>query len=178
VYSLDIGAALLRLTLGMTMIAHGWNHALGGGGLAGTTRWFASIGMRQARVNALTATAAELGAGALVVLGLATPLATAAVVGTMLVALATNHLRNGFFIFRPGEGYEYILMIIITTCALAALGPGSWSLDHLIGLSLNGWFGLGICAVLGGIAAIAVLAVFWRPAREATQVADTTFEPT
>ena len=44
-------------------------------------------------------------------LGLFTPLAAAAVVGTMVVALVANHAKNGFFIFRPGEGDEYVLMI-------------------------------------------------------------------
>lgn len=39
-------------------------------------------------------------------LGYAITLACAAVVGTMGVALATNHLENGFFIFRLGEGYK------------------------------------------------------------------------
>jgi hypothetical protein len=29
-----------------TMIAHGWNHAFGGGKLPGTARWFESIGIR------------------------------------------------------------------------------------------------------------------------------------
>lgn len=164
--ALNIGAALLRLTLGVTMIAHGWNHAFGGEGLAGTSRWFASIGMRQPRINALAATATELGAGTLLLLGLITPLAAAAVVGTMLVALLTNHLRNGFFIFRPGEGYEYVLMIIIASCALSALGPGTWSLDHLAGLSLAAHWDLLLCVAVGALSGGSTVAVFWRPARQ------------
>jgi hypothetical protein len=42
----------------------------------------------------------------------------------MLVALVANHRKNGFFIFRPGEGYEYVLMICLVACAIAALGAG------------------------------------------------------
>ena len=64
-----------------------------------------SIGIRPGRVHALFATVTEIVAGLLLVLGLLTPLAAAAVVGTMAVALVANHARNGFFIFRPGEGY-------------------------------------------------------------------------
>ncbi|MDX6742141.1 DoxX family protein [Actinocorallia sp. A-T 12471] len=161
---IDIAAALLRLTLGVTMVAHGWNHAFGGGKLPGTARWFESIGIRPGRVHALLATLTELGAGVLLLVGLLNALAAAAVVGTMIVALIANHIRNGFFIFRPGEGYEYVLMIIIAAGALAALGPGRWSLDHLVGFTLDGLPGLGVAA-LGGVGGLLLLAVFWRPNR-------------
>ena len=67
----------------------------------------------------------------------------------MVVALVANHARNGFFIFRPGEGYEYVLMIILVACAIGALGGGDWSVDHAIGFSLRGWAGLALAAVGG-----------------------------
>jgi uncharacterized membrane protein YphA (DoxX/SURF4 family) len=37
--SVNIAALVLRLVIGGTMIAHGWNHAFGGGKLPGTARW-------------------------------------------------------------------------------------------------------------------------------------------
>src|SRR5512139_3517157 len=111
VIEVDIAAVMLRVSIGGTMIAHGWNHAFGGGRLPGTARWFESIGIRPGRVHAVFATLTELGAGLLLLLGLLNALAAAAVVGTMMVALLANHIKNGFFIFRPGEGYEYVLMI-------------------------------------------------------------------
>jgi putative oxidoreductase len=170
--AVNIAALLIRLIVGITMIAHGWNHAFGGGRIAGTARWFDSIGVCPAMLNALAATATELGAGAFLVLGLVTPLAAAAVVGTMLVALVTNHLRNGFFIFRPGEGYEYVLMIIVASCAAGALGGGQWSVDHLIGIDsqiggvqLSGWAGLAVAAGLGLVTGMGTVAACWRPAR-------------
>jgi putative oxidoreductase len=164
VEAVDITAMLLRLIVGVTMIAHGWNHAFGGGGLAGTARWFESIGVRPGWLNALAATVSELGAGALLVLGLITPLAAAAIVGTLVVALITNHAKNRFFVFRPGEGYEYVLMIIVVASAVAALGPGRLALDSLVGLRVDGWAGLAVAVVVGGAAAAATLAAFWRPA--------------
>ncbi|MDT5024690.1 MAG: putative oxidoreductase, partial [Micromonosporaceae bacterium] len=109
---LNIAALILRLAVAWTMLAHGWNHAFGGGRLPGTARWFESIGIRPGKVHALAATGTELGAGVLLLVGFLTPVAAAGVVGTMAVALVANHLRNGFFIFRPGEGYEYVLMLI------------------------------------------------------------------
>src|SRR5215475_12210834 len=161
--STDIAALLLRLIVGFTMMAHGWNHAFGGGKLAGTARWFESIGIRPGRVQALMATATEVGAGLLLLLGLLTPLAAAGVVGTMSVALIANHLKNGFFIFRPGEGYEYVAMLIVVACAIGALGGGRVSLDYAAGVSLNGWGGLGLAAGAGAAGAAVLLAACWRP---------------
>ena len=159
----DIAALVLRIAVGGTIMAHGWNHAFGGGKLPGTARWFESIGIRPGRVHALMATVTELGAGALLILGFLTPLAAGGVVGTMLVALVANHLRNGFFIFRPGEGYEYVLMISLVCVALGALGGGRASLDHAIGLHVPGWAGLLIAAGAGSAGAALVLVTSWRP---------------
>src|SRR5690349_19800117 len=89
--SVNIAGVVLRLVGGGTIMAHGWNHAFGGGKLPGTARWFESIGIRPGRVHALFATVTELGAGWLLVLGLLTPVAAAGVVGVMLVALVANH---------------------------------------------------------------------------------------
>jgi putative oxidoreductase len=159
----DIAALILRLAVGGTMIAHGWNHAFGGGKLPGTARWFESIGIRPGRVHALFATVTELGAGALLVLGLLTPVAAAGVVGSMTVALVANHLRNGFFIFRPGEGYEYVLNLVLAGCAIGALGAGRISLDAALGLEPAGWFGLAVAIVAGGGGAVLLLLTSWRP---------------
>src|SRR3954471_17074115 len=131
-HGLDVGTLLLRIALGITMLAHGYNHVWGGGKLAGTARWFESIGIRPVRVHALLASLTELGVAPLLFLGLLTPLAAAGVLGVMLVALISNHLKNGYFIFRPGEGYEYVLFITFTALALGALGGGSWSIDSVI----------------------------------------------
>ena len=145
-HPLDIAALLLRAVLGITMLAHGWNHAFGGGKIAGTTRWFASIGMRPAWVHAYVATVTEIGAGVLLLLGLLTPLAAAGVLGTMLVALVTAHIKNGFFIFRPGQGYEYVLMICVVALALAGTGAGWLSLDHALDYPISGWASYAVCA--------------------------------
>jgi putative oxidoreductase len=114
------------------------------------------------------ATVTELGAGVLLLAGLANTLAAAAVVGTMLVALVANHLKNGYFIFRPGEGYEYVLMITLVACALAALGPGRISLDHLLGPGdlAASWTGLLVALVGGGGGAALLLAACWRPGHQ------------
>ncbi|MER6813428.1 DoxX family protein [Spirillospora sp. NPDC000708] len=167
----DIASLVLRVSVGGTLIAHGWNHAFGGGRIEGTAGWFESMGLRPGRLHALAATGTELGAGALLLLGLLTPLAAAGAVGTMAVALITAHLRNGFFIFRPGQGYEYVVMIIMVACGIGALGGGAVSLDRAIGVDddLSGWTGLAVAALAGGVGAALLLAAFWRPARQAEE---------
>ncbi|WBB61286.1 DoxX family protein [Streptomyces sp. WMMC500] len=167
----DLAALLLRLVVGGTMIAHGLNHAFGGGRLPGTARWFESVGIRPGRVHAVVATLTETGAGVLLVAGLFHALSSGAVIGTMTVALVAVHLRNGYFVFRPGEGCEYVLMIIVVAAALAALGPGRISVDHLFGIGLHGRTGLATAVAVGAGGAAALLAICWRPAREAAEPA-------
>ncbi|MGH9184223.1 MAG: DoxX family protein, partial [Acidimicrobiales bacterium] len=130
-------------------------------------RWFASIGFRHSRIHALLASFGELLSGGCLLVGLLTPLAAGGVLGTMLVALIANHLRNGYFIFRPGEGYEYVLMIALVSCAIGALGPGDLSLDNAIGFELDGWGGLTAAGLGGAGGAALVLASSWRPERKA-----------
>src|SRR3546814_12443916 len=88
---LDIGLLVVRLALGPMLVVHGWNKVAGGGGLAGTTGWFESLGLRPAALHARLAAATEIGAGILLALGLLTGLAATAFVGLMLVAMLTDH---------------------------------------------------------------------------------------
>ena len=116
--AVDLALLVLRATLGAVMLAHGVNHIIGGGKIAGTARWFESLGMRPGVLHAWLASVTEVGSGALLLLGLLTPLAAAGAVGVMVVAWITNHLHNGFFIFRPGEGWEYVMTLTLV--------PWSW----------------------------------------------------
>jgi putative oxidoreductase len=163
-HTTDVCLIAFRIALGVVFVAHGYNHIFGGGKIAGTGRWFDSLGMRPGIVHAWTASLGELGAGGLLVLGLLTPLACAGVIGTMLVAWVTNHRKNGFFIFRPGEGYEYVMTLTFAGIALAGIGPGRWSLDHALGwFDPPGWTGLLVALIAGAGGAATLLAVFWRP---------------
>lgn len=167
--SINLALLVLRCGIGAVMLAHGINHIFGGGKIAGTGRWFESLGMKPGIVHAWFASLAEIGGGALLVLGLLTPFGGAAVVGVMLVAWITNHRDNGFFIFRPGEGWEYVMTLTLAGLAIAVLGAGEWSLDHAFELDeeLVGTPGLLIVLVAGGGGAAALLAAAWRPPKKA-----------
>ncbi|WP_329352601.1 DoxX family protein [Streptomyces sp. NBC_01261] len=158
----DVAVLLLvRVVVGLIMIMHGLNHWRGGGRIEGTARWFTGLGLRQGVLQAWASVLTEVGAGVLLVLGLLTPLACAAVISVMLVAGLLAHRPNGFFVFK--DGYEYVLTLAVVALALAVLGPGRWSLDHAVGIDLTGWTGGGIALGAAGAATGGLLGTFWRP---------------
>lgn len=161
--TVDTAVALLRLVVGLTLVAHGYNHLWGRGGLAGTTRWFGSLGLRPPKLHAVLSGAGELGAGSALVIGLLTPMAAAFVVGAMVIAGVTAHRRNGFFIFK--DGYEYVLMISVVCAVIGLLGPGTASVDRLLGIDVAGAIGLVIVVGLGVLGAVVLLVATWRPER-------------
>jgi putative oxidoreductase len=167
--AVDTALLAFRCCVGAVMFAHGWNHLFRGGKVKGTAGWFESLGMRPGIVHAWIASVTEVGAGVLLILGLLTPLGGAAVVGTMTVALVTNHRGNGFFIFRPGEGWEYVMTLIACGVALGVVGPGQWSLDEALGLfqtdglPVPGGAGLATVVGAGFGGAFLLLAASWRP---------------
>lgn len=166
--AVDTAVLVLRVVVGLTLVAHGYNHVWGGGGLVGTARWFASLGMRPAKLHAMLSGAGEIVAGAALAIGLLTPLSAAFVVGTMTVAGVTAHFKNGFFVFK--EGYEYVLMIAVVCSMIGLLGPGVASVDRLLGIdtALDGGLRVLLSAGLGVLGAAALLAGTWRPVREDT----------
>jgi putative oxidoreductase len=166
--AVNLALLLFRSAVGAIMLAHGINHVFRGGKIAGTAGWFESLGMKPGILHAWLASLTEIGAGALLITGLLTPLAAAGVTGTMLVAWITNHRKNGFFIFRPGEGWEYVMCLTVCGIALGALGAGEWSLDDALDIDIAPATGLLLSGGMGIGLAVALLAVFWRPPPPAT----------
>ncbi len=163
----DLALLILRLTCGLMIMAHGYNHIFGGGKIQGTAGWFASMGMKPGILHAWLASVTELGAGALLLVGLLTPLAAAGLLSVMVVAWITAHRTNGFFIFKPGQGWEYVAFISFTALALGTLGAGQWSLDSAFGITaFDGWHGFLVTALAGYLGAFGLLAVFWRPGKD------------
>ena len=164
--AVNVVLLIARVGLGLTLAAHGYGKFFSGGRIAGTARWFDSMGMRPGKLHALLAASTELGGGLLMAMGLLTPLAGAGFVGLMIVAGYTDHRKNGFFIVRQGWEYNWILALFAVT--VASVGPGCWSIDGAIGLSnrFNGWGGLAISAGLGIVAGVGTLVVFYRPPAE------------
>ena len=159
----DVGLLILRLVLGVTLAAHGYNKFFGGGRIPGTARWFESIGMKPGKFHATVAATTEMAAGLGLAAGLLTPIPAAGFVSLMLVAAWTVHRANGFFIVK--EGWEYNLVLAVSAVVVATLGAGRLSLDWVIfGKNwMDGWPGLLISVVLGLAGAIGQLVIFYRP---------------
>lgn len=167
--SVDTILLVLRVVIGLTMAAHGYQKFFLGGRIPGTAGWFESLGMRKGTgtFHAVTAASTEIGSGLLMALGLLTPLAAAAFVGLMFVA-GYVHRDHGFFVFK--EGFEYNQVLAVTAVAVATIGPGRFSLDDAIGLSTdwNGWRGMAISAGLGLAFAVTLLGIFYRTPQKST----------
>jgi putative oxidoreductase len=159
----DLGLLMLRLVLGLTLAAHGYNKFFGGGRIPGTARWFESIGMRHGTFQAVVAASTEMSAGLGLAVGLLTPIPAAGFVALMFVAAWTVHRPNGFFIVK--EGWEYNLVLAAGAVAVATLGAGRYSLDQAIfGYDWHaGWHGLLGSVLLGLGGALGQLLIFYRP---------------
>ena len=153
----DVGLLILRLVLGLTMAAHGFNKFFSGERIPGTAAWFESIGMKPGKFHALLAASTEMAAGPL------TPIPAAGFVALMLAAAWTVQRGNGFFIVQGG--WEYDLVLAASAVAVATLGAGRLSLDWLIfGHNwLDGWCGLLVSLGLGLAGGIGQLLIFYRP---------------
>lgn len=159
--SFDWAMLLLRVGTGLIILAHGVNHAKGRNR---TTAWFDSIGFRKAEMQWFASTASELAIGSALIAGLLTGPAAAGLVAVMFVAYWSVHKNNGFFIFRPGEGWEYVATLAMVGAVIAIAGPGSASIDHALGIDEDLAGSIGGLLVVGGIAAAAAqLALFFRP---------------
>lgn len=127
------GLTLLRVIAGLTFAAHGSQKLFGwfgGYGLAGVGQWMESIGLAPGYLMALLAGSAEFFGGLALILGLLVRPAAAVLAVTMLVAIVTVHLANGFFM--SNNGYEFALALMAISLAVLIEGAGKLSLDKRI----------------------------------------------
>lgn len=156
---MNLGLFILRLVVGGLLAGHGAQKLFGyfgGDGLAGTAGFFEQIGLRPGRFHATAAGLMEFAGGTLLVLGLFTPFASMLLIAVMTAAIATVHAPKG--LWATDGGYEYNLLIGTAAFALAAVGPGAWSLDRAMSLSAHGvlWaIGALVLGVVGGAGAVA-----------------------
>jgi putative oxidoreductase len=171
VASNDLGLLALRLGIGGTLVAHGAQKlfgAFGGGGLEGTAGAMHAMGFRPGKRNAVLAGASEAGGGALLALGLATPVGGASAAAAMAAA-AFVHKPNGFF--ATSGGFEYPAVLGLASAALAVGGPGRFSLDAATGHVFNKTWTTVLALAAAGIGAYTTI-----KAREATVASDATAE--
>ncbi|HWD65141.1 MAG TPA: DoxX family protein [Solirubrobacteraceae bacterium] len=171
-----MGRLLLRATVGGFFFGHGTQKLFGwfgGHGPEATAQMFESLGLHPAPLHARAAGVAEAGGGAALALGFQTPLASSALIATMLTAINRVHLKNGPWV--TNGGFEYNAVLIAVAAALAEFGPGPVSLDRLFGTERKG-LGWGLFAVAAGAAGAAGAHAFSESQKPAAQPAPTAAE--
>ncbi|RZS39077.1 putative oxidoreductase [Herbihabitans rhizosphaerae] len=137
----DLGLLVLRLVLGGAFLAHGLQKVFGLFPISGIklspemmSQSLQASGYKQPELLAWVLSLTELSAGALLILGLLTPLAAAGIVGVMINAIA-DHWSLGFFgqISATGAvtaGWELNFVLAGAAVALMFTGPGRISIDR------------------------------------------------
>jgi putative oxidoreductase len=117
---------LLRLSLGILFLAHGFYMKILGFGFAGTMGYFGSIGYPP--VFGVVVPLAETLAGIALILGLWVPLVSLLTL-PILAGAALQHSGNGWVFSNSGGGWEFPVFWIVLMLVQAGLGAGAHALD-------------------------------------------------
>lgn len=133
---IDFGLLVLRVALGGTAVVHGLRKVFGlfnGTGIDGFTKVLQSYGYHgPLTVLSWITGIGELAGGALLILGLFTPLGAAVVLGVMVNIVYVKWgggYFNGYFNIGNRQGYEFEVMLAASAFALLFTGPGRVALD-------------------------------------------------
>lgn len=127
---IDHGIALLRISFGVMLFAHGFVLKLLTFGLAGTAGFFESIGYPGWTAYAVFAL--ETFGGLALIMGIGTRWVAAVMLPVLIGALFV-HSGNGWVFSNEGGGWEYPLYLIVLAVAQFLLGAGAFSLDRRLG---------------------------------------------
>jgi putative oxidoreductase len=126
------GALLLRVSLGLLFLAHGLLKLLVHKP-AGTAAYFRSLGL-PSFVGYLTM-AAELGGGALLILGVGTSLVALALVPLILGTIFMVHGSKGWLFTNEGGGWEFPAFWTVALIVQVLLGSGAYSFGPALGFA-------------------------------------------
>jgi putative oxidoreductase len=129
---------ILRVTLGVVMLAHGLQKAFGwfgGYGWDGTMGYFTGTVDLPPILGAFIILIESLGAF-LLILGFAGRINAVLLGAVILGALFVDHLPNGFYMNwfgnQKGEGFEFDLLFLAISSFVAINGSGALSVDRWI----------------------------------------------
>jgi putative oxidoreductase len=118
---------LARIAMAGEFIPSGWGKLHN---LAKLTAYFATLGIPAPAANAAASATTELVGGVLLLAGLGTRFAAAALTVVMTVAILTARLQDahtiGDFFYLPEPSYIVIFLVLIF------MGPGKASVDQMI----------------------------------------------
>jgi putative oxidoreductase len=122
------GITAIRVVVGIVFLMHG-GQKLFVWGFGGVAAFMTRVGIPAPMMAAVVVTLVEFLGGLALLLGLFTRWAAIPLAVNMAVAIATVHLRNGFFL---PNGYEFALTLLGANLALVLLGSGGASVDRLL----------------------------------------------
>jgi putative oxidoreductase len=176
----NIALLVVRLTLGAMLAAHGAQKLFGwfgGGGLKGTAGMMEKLGMTPGQVWGTTAAMGEFGGGILTALGFLWPAGPLNIMAAMAVAIRRVHWKLP--VFASQGGAELAATNLSAAALLAVMGPGEYSVDRMLGITLP----RPVRAMVALMTAGAVYAALQRPeigrqVLDAATRATGTFAPT
>ena len=126
--SVDLPSLILRLAIGTLFIVHGYPKLTAAQRTQGGA-WMKSMGMPAAMVP--FGGVVEFFGGLALILGILTPIVAALAALWMLSTtwLVTTKAKKKYV-----GGYEIDITLLLASLALALLGSGIYSIDHLLGL--------------------------------------------
>ena len=129
-----IADPMVRVATGLILAPHGAQKLFGwfgGGGISGTTKFFAKVGVEPAMPMVYLVGSVEFFGGLLVAIGLWTRPAAFAIAILMFGAILTFNLNFGYFWTKGG--IEFPLLWGIVALAICIRGAGNFSVDAKIG---------------------------------------------
>ena len=131
----DFGLFVLRLVVGALLAMRGLQKLFGlfgGPGINGFAQTLTDAGFEQAKVLAIAGGAIELVAGVMLIIGLATPIAAAGLLGLVALGIAIR-LTGPDQVPLLGDtarGLETPILYAAALFSLLFAGPGRWSMDR------------------------------------------------
>lgn len=120
------GALVMRISLGVVLIAHSLYLKMMVFSLAGTANYFGSIGLPG--WSAYAVFMIEAVSGVLLIIGYKTRL-SAAIVVPVLLGATWAHSANGWLFTAANGGWEYPLFLSLIAVSVGLTGPGALALE-------------------------------------------------
>lgn len=167
----SLGLLILRVIGGLTIAAHGTQKLFGwfeGPGFTKLSQGFEKQGFKPPWLWVCLVILGELGGGLSVAFGFLTPLGAAGMFAAMFMAIVKSHWKNGFW--NSKRGLEFPLQLLAIGVAIGIIGPGSYSLDSLFGITLPDMLLFCILASIGLLVDIVGLIISRPPATTTSDV--------
>ncbi|MCH7866147.1 MAG: DoxX family protein [Myxococcales bacterium] len=130
----DLAILIMRVFIGSCFVVHGLGKlgVVGTGNMEGFVEWLESLNVPMAPVQARMAMLSEIIGGTAIALGVMTRPACILLIGTMMVAARLGHKGCGYLITNEPPGAEYVVNLAAICLVIVLLGPGAYSLDHML----------------------------------------------